>query len=128
LIIVTIAGGAAGTFAYLFYRGPVSGTVIDALYGVLGMVLQLSMLDLAAKSCPKRAEGTFFALLMSVYNGSAQLSTNAGGRLYDTLGFGPLVLISTIMTALALLLVPLVRIDRIEAAAQQDQDPLEIQA
>ena len=126
LILFTIGGGAAGTFAYLFYRGPVSGTLIDALYGVLGMILQLSMLDLAAKSCPKRAEGTFFALLMSVYNGSTQLSTNAGGRLYDTLGFAPLVLISTAMTALALLLVPLVKIDRIEAAAHQDRDPLEI--
>src|SRR4029077_15451053 len=108
--------------------GPLSGTIIDALYGVLGMIVQLSMLDLAAKSCPKRAEGTFFALLMSVYNGSPQLSTNAGGRLYDTLGFAPLVLISTVMTAAAWLLVPVVKIDRIEAAARQAEDPLEIQA
>jgi MFS family permease len=126
LIKFTIGGGAMGTLAYLVYRGPISGTVVDALYGVLGMILQLSMLDLAAKSCPKRAEGTFFALLMSVYNGSTQLSTNVGGRLYDALGFMPLVLISTAMTALAWLLVPLVKIDRIEATARQDRDPLEI--
>jgi MFS family permease len=126
LILFTIGGGAAGTFAYLFYRGPVSASVIDAVYGVLGMLLQLSLLDLAAKSCPPRAEGTFFALLMSILNGSTQLSTNAGGRLYDALGFAPLVLISTAMTALAWLLLPLVKIDRIEAAARQDRDPLQI--
>jgi hypothetical protein len=65
---------------------------------------------------------------MSIFNGSTQLSTNAGGRLYDALGFTPLVLISTAMTALAWLLVPLVKIDRIEAAARREGDPLEIQA
>ena len=123
-MVLTIGAGAAGTFAYAFYRGPDSAVAIDTLYGVLGMLLQLSMLDLAAKACPRRAEGTFFALLMSVYNGSTQLSTNAGGRLYDALGFTPLVLISTVMTALAWLLIPLVNIERIEAAARREADPL----
>jgi predicted MFS family arabinose efflux permease len=65
---------------------------------------------------------------MSVFNGSTQLSTNVGGRLYDALGFGPLVLISTVMTAFAWLLVPLVKIERIEAAARRDPDPLNIEA
>jgi MFS family permease len=128
LILFTIGGGTVGTFTYLFYSGPAPATVIDVLYGVLAMILQLSLLDLAAKACPKRAEGTFFALLMSIHNGSVQLSTNAGGRLYDALGFTALVLISTAMTALAWLLVPLVKIDRIEAAARRDQDPLAIEA
>jgi MFS family permease len=128
LIVFTIGGSAAGTLAYLGYKGPVSAVVIDTLYGVVGMLVQLSMLDLAAKACPRRAEGTFFALLMSIYNGSTQLSTNAGGRLYDALGFGPLVLISTVMTAFAWLLVPLVKIERIEAAARRAPDPLKIPA
>jgi predicted MFS family arabinose efflux permease len=126
LILGTIAGGAVGTVAYLGYRGPVSAITIDAAYGVLAMLMQLALLDLAAKSCPPRAEGTFFALITSVYNGSIQLSTNAGGRLYDGLGFAPLVVISGVMTALAWLLVPLVRIDRIEAEARGARDPLEV--
>jgi MFS family permease len=126
LILATIAGGAAGTFAYLGYRGPVSAIAIDTLYGVLGMLMQLAMLDLAAKACPPRVEGTFFALITSVYNGSLQLSTNVGGRLYDGLGFAPLVVISGVMTALAWFLVPLVRIDRIEAEARRARDPLEL--
>jgi predicted MFS family arabinose efflux permease len=81
--------------------------------------VQLSILDLAAKACPRKAEGTFFALFASVLNGSTQLSTNVGGRLYDSLGFAPLVLISSAFTALVWLLVPLVKIDRIEAAARR---------
>jgi MFS family permease len=128
LIVFTIGIGAAGTLAYALYRDPGSAVVIDTLYGVVGMLLQLSLLDLAAKACPRHAEGTFFALLMSVFNGSTQLSTNVGGRLYDALGFTPLVIISALMTALAWLLIPLVNIERIEAAARQAADPLEISA
>ena len=57
LIVFTIGGSVAGTLAYLGYRGPVSAMVIDSLYGVVGILIQLSMLDLAAKACPRRAEG-----------------------------------------------------------------------
>jgi predicted MFS family arabinose efflux permease len=87
------------------------------------MITQLAFLDLAAKSCPRRVEATFFALLMSVYNGGAQISQNIGGRLYDSFGFTPLVLVSAAFTAAAWLLVPLVRIGRIEAKAKQAQVP-----
>ena len=120
LILVAIGGGVAATLAYLFYRGPGSAMTVDVVFGCVGMIVQLSLLDLAAKSCPKGAEGTFFALLMSIYNGSVQLSTNVGGRLYEALGFTPLVLISAGMTAVAWLIVPLIKIDRIEAAARED--------
>jgi predicted MFS family arabinose efflux permease len=67
-------------------------------------------------------EATFFALLMSVYNGGTQLSQNVGARLYDALGYTPLVLISAAFTAAAWLLVPLVRIDRIEARAREEAE------
>ena len=40
-------------------------------------------------------EGTFFALLMSVYNAGIQVSQWTGGHLYDSVGFERLVLIST---------------------------------
>src|SRR5205809_1058559 len=81
---------------------------------------QLAFLDLAAKACPRRVEATFFALLMSVFNGGMQVSQITGGYLYDWLGYTPLVLISAAMTALAWLLVPLVRIDLIAARAREE--------
>ena len=123
LINFSIGVGVIGTLAYLVYRGPVSALVIDVVFGCVGMVTQLAFLDLAAKSCPRHIEATFFALLMSVYNGGAQISQNIGGRLYDSFGFTPLVLISTAFTAAAWLLVPLVKIDRIEARAKQAEAP-----
>jgi MFS family permease len=123
LINFSIGVAVIGTLAYLVYRGPVSALVIDVVFGCVGMITQLAFLDLAAKSCPRRIEATFFALLMSVYNGGTQISQNIGGRLYDSFGFTPLVLVSTAFTAAVWLLVPLVKIDRIEAKARQAELP-----
>jgi hypothetical protein len=68
------------------------------------MITMLAFLDLAARACPKRAEATFFALLMSVFNLGSLASQNVGAHLYTELGEGPsaylwLVIISTIATA-----------------------------
>jgi MFS family permease len=123
LINFSIGAAVAGTLAYLVYRDVWSALAIDVTFGCIGMVTQLAFLDLAAKSCPRHIEATFFALLMSVFNGGTQLSQNVGARLYDSLGYTPLVLISTAFTALAWVLVPLVRIDCIEAEAKRAQAP-----
>ena len=122
LINLSIAIGVVSTLAYLLYRGPWSAVAIDVTFGGIGMITQLAFLDLAAKSCPRRVEATFFALLMSVFNGGAQGSQVVGGHLYDWLGYTPLVLISSAFTALSWLLVPLVKIDRIEARAREAAD------
>ena len=118
LIVWSIGAGVLGTLAYLVYRGPVSGVIITVVFGAVGMTTQLAFLDLAAKACPRRAEATFFALLMSVYNLGMRSGEWTGANLYDWLGYAPLVLISTAFTAAAWLLVPLVPIDAIQAAAQ----------
>jgi len=119
LIVWSIGAGVVGTLAYLVYRGPVSGVVITVVFGAIGMTTQLAFLDLAAKACPRRAEATFFALLMSVHNLGMRSGELTGANLYDWLGYTPLVLISAAFTAAAWLLVPLVPIDAIQAAAQE---------
>ena len=130
LVVGAIGLSVLGTLAYLFYRGQVSALIISAVFGVAGMLTVLSFLDLAAKACPKRVEATFFALLMSVYNAGVQVSENVGARLYTqfSVDAGPqgaytrLILISAVMTALAWVIVPLVRVDRIEAKALREAD------
>ena len=118
LINVSIGAGVAGLLAYLLYRDAWSAVVIDVVFGCVGMITQLAFLDLAAKACPRRVEATFFALLMSVFNAGNQSSQVVGGYLYDWLGYTALVLISAAFTAVGWFLVPLVKIDRIEAKAQ----------
>src|SRR5205823_711821 len=119
LIVVSIAVSTVGTLAYLFYNDRTSAIAIDTVFGGIGMTTQLAFLDLAAKACPKHAEGTFFALLMSVYNLGVQGSQVTGGMLYDSIGYTPLVLISAVMTGLAWFLVPLVDIPGIERRARE---------
>ncbi len=120
LINLSIAIGVAGTLVYLAYHDVRSAIIIATTFGCAGMITFLAFLDLAARACPRRVEGTFFALLMSLYNAGTQASDIMGGYLYDSLGYTPLVLISTGMSALAWVLVPLVRIDRIEAKARAE--------
>jgi len=123
LINLSIGIATASTIAYLLYRDRTSALVIDTFFGCIGMITRLSILDLAAKSCPRHVEATFFAFLMSVYNGGTQISENVGARLYDSYGYTTLVLISTITTAAVWLLVPFVRIDRIESRARHAAMP-----
>jgi predicted MFS family arabinose efflux permease len=118
IINLSIGATVIATLAYLRYRGPLSAAIIDTGYGVVYMVTQLAFLDLAAKACPRRVEATFFALLMSVYNGGAQGSQVVGGYLYDWVGYDRLIIISAATTALVWLLVPLVGIEGIEARAR----------
>jgi predicted MFS family arabinose efflux permease len=121
-VVWVIGLSAVATLGYLLYRDPVSAVVINVAFGVLGMVTQLAFLDLAAKACPAHVEATFFALLMSIYNGGSQLSMNVGGRLYDSVGFTRLVWISAVMTALAWVLVPFAKIDAIERRAREQTE------
>jgi predicted MFS family arabinose efflux permease len=119
LIVWSIGAATVSTLAYLLYRGNVSAVVITLVFGTVGMATQLAFLDLAAKACPRHAEATFFALLMSIYNLGTRSAEWAGANLYDWVGYTPLVLISTAFTAAAWILVPLVPIDAIEAAARE---------
>lgn len=120
IINLAIGIGVLSTLAFLAYRGPWSAVIIDVGFGCAGMVVFLAFLNLAAKACPSRVEGTFFALLAAVYNGGSQVSEIVGGYLYGVLGYIPLVLISAAASALAWALVPLVQIDAIEARARQE--------
>jgi predicted MFS family arabinose efflux permease len=128
IIVYSIGAGVIGTLAYLVYKDRWSAIAIDTLFGGMGMIVQLAFLDLAAKACPKHAEGTFFALLMSVYNLGVQGSQVTGGYLYDYVGYIPLVLISAAFTALTWFLVPLVNIPEIESRARHAGPPPELAA
>jgi MFS family permease len=118
LVVIAIVLSAVGTLGYLLYRGPRSALAIDFTYGILAMMTQLVLMDLAARVCPPHVEGTFFALLMSVYNAGQQGSQVVGGYLYDWVGFTRLVLISAGTTALMLIMVPWLRVRDIEAQAR----------
>jgi Na+/melibiose symporter-like transporter len=98
MLQMSIGIGVASTLAYLLYQDALSALLIDVTFGGIGMIGTLAFLDLAAKACPKQAEGTFFALLMSIYNGGVKGSEVIGGWLYETVGYTPLILMSATCT------------------------------
>jgi predicted MFS family arabinose efflux permease len=78
--------------------------------GFITAVALLATLDLAARAVPRRAEGTFFAALMSVNNLGTSVAAWVGGHLYDLVGLNWLIAISAITTAACWLLVPWIRV------------------
>lgn len=120
IISWSIGFGVAGTLAYLGLVGQASAVAIYVIFGSVNLIALLAFLDLAARACPKEAEGTFFALLMSIFNVGMKGSAIVGGWLYATVGYNRLVLISAAFTAVAWLLLPLVKVDELEPRAEPE--------
>ena len=106
LLYGAVALGLVSTLGFIGLIGPTSAVVIFLLFGTVSQITHLAVLDLAARSCPIRAEGTVFALLMSALNVGRTGSTALGGWLYDQIGFTPLILVSAAFTALCWVIVP----------------------
>jgi predicted MFS family arabinose efflux permease len=109
LLFLAVPLGVAATLGFIGLIGPKSAVALFLLFGTISQITHLAVLDLAARSCPVRAEGTVFALLMSSLNVGRTGSTFVGGWLYDQLGLTPLILVSAGFTALCWLIVPFLR-------------------
>jgi MFS family permease len=110
LLHFAIAAGVIATLAYLGYLSQTSALVLAVVFGGVAMFIQLIFLELAAMACPRQVEGTFFALLMAIYNGGSQLSQITGGWLYDHVGFTSLIFVSAGSTALCWFMIPLLNL------------------
>jgi MFS family permease len=113
LLNLSIVFGTLTTVAFIFLSNEVSAAVIYFCAGFAGMLAMVATLTLAADYCPPRAEGFAFAVLMSVCNLATTLADNVGSFLYTHLfdhSLRPLVLISAAFTAVAFVLVPLLRL------------------
>jgi MFS family permease len=111
LLNLSVGIGVVSAFAYWGLVGRWSAIGVTIGNGMVTMIASLATYDLAARSCPDRAEGTFFAALMYIANIGTAGSQFVGGRLYDWLGLKPLILVSGLATAACWLIVPLIRID-----------------
>ena len=110
---LSIACGMLATAAFVLLSGETSAAIIYFCNGVAAMLAMVASLTLAADYCPPRAEGFAFAMLMSVSNLASLLADNVGSFLFTHLfnhHLTPLVLISAAFTALAFVVVPLLRL------------------
>jgi len=106
--------GTASAASFLLLSGEVTAAIVNFANGAALMIATIASLTLAADYCPKRSEGFAFAGLMSIMNLSDLCSSTVGAWLYEHLfkeRLGPLIIVSAASTAVALVLVPLLRLD-----------------
>jgi predicted MFS family arabinose efflux permease len=109
LLYLAVTVGVVGTLAYYGLVGWWSAVTLTVVVGFISAVALLATLDLAARAVPSRAEGTFFAALMSVNNLGTTGAAWLGGQLYDLVGLNWLIAISATTIGLCGLLVPWVQ-------------------
>jgi len=114
-LYVSILLGTLSAASFLLLTGEITAAFVNFANGVALMIATIASLTLAADYCPRRAEGFAFAGLMSVMNLAELLSSNVGAFLYEHVfdsRLGPLIVVSAATTALAAVLVPLLRLER----------------
>jgi predicted MFS family arabinose efflux permease len=114
LLTLSIVLGTLSAASFLLLADPVTAAVVNFANGVALMIATIASLTLAADYCPRRAEGFAFAGLMSIMNLADICSSTVGAWLYDHVfdgRLGPLIIVSAASTAVALVLVPLLRLD-----------------
>ncbi len=114
-LLLNLAVGltALSTLGLLFIQNMQSAVLVSLFFGFFGMIAMLGVLEIAARACPVGAEGSTYALLMSVYNLAKQPGPILGGYLYDKgIPVSALVVISATVTMLCWFLIPLLRLDQ----------------
>ena len=113
LLQLSVVLGTATTAAFVLLFNEVTAAALHFCGGVSAMIALVATLTLAADYCPKHSEGFTFAVFMSITNLASALGDNVGALLYQH-AFGsrltPLILVSAAFTALAWVLIPLLRL------------------
>ena len=120
LLKLSVLCGTLSTLAFLGMVDPVTAVLVYFASGVAGMIANIATLTLAAEHCPTGAEGFAFAGLMSVINLATPLSDTSGAFLYEHLfhrALAPLIVVSAVFTALALVLMRVFGIQRAPLAS-----------
>ena len=108
LLVGSIALNAVFTLMYLYYtRG--TAPFVHGIGGLIGVLSELALMDLAVRSTPQGCEALGFALMMSVRNFGISLADLLGSKLLDSykwVTFDRLVWINALTTAAVLLFVP----------------------
>ena len=115
LLNLSIAMGTVTTASFLLLSSETSAAILNFLSGVAAMLATVSTLRVAAEYCPPRSEGFAFAVLTSITNLATTAAENVGSALYQHAfhnSLTPLIIVSAAFTAVAFVLVPLLRLER----------------
>ena len=111
MLRLIVISAVISAVCFIFFRDTLSAFIILFAASAVGVIAYMGPLVIAAKACPANAEGTVFAMLMSVINFGKQLGSVIGGWIYEPFGFTWLVIFSTFCVATTWFLLPLVCFD-----------------
>lgn len=113
LLNAVVGLSAVSSLGLIFMNDAHSAVWVYIFTGFWGMIAVLGILELAARLCPAGAEGTAYALLVSIYNLAGRPATIIGSKMYDNgVTFTTLVLIGSAFTLLCWLLIPLLKLEK----------------
>lgn len=107
-LIISVFIGAIMTLAYLFFT-PQTAIVYSILFSLIGMFINLLVLDFMAQNTKAGLESVSFALLCSVSNLAATCNGFAGSFLFPIIGLQWLIVISAVASFLCLPIIPLLK-------------------
>jgi MFS family permease len=113
LLNLSIAVGSVTTASYLLLSSETSAAILNFFSGIAAMLVTVSSLRVAAESAPQRSEGFAFAVLTSITNLATASAENVGSFLYQHAfhsNLTPLIIVSALATAVAFVLVPMLRL------------------
>ena len=108
-IFYSVIIGATNTLCYLYYTR-ISCVVYDVVNSVIGMFLQLIILDFCARKSKTGSECLTFALLTSVCNLTNTCNGFIGGYLFPIIGLSWLIIVSSVTSFCCLPLLKRIKI------------------
>lgn len=103
-LIVSVFIGSITTLAYLYFT-PITCVLYDIIFSVIGMFIQLMMLDFVARETKKGMEAISFALFCSVINLASTADNIVGAWLFPIVGIHWLIIIASITSFMCLPLI-----------------------
>ena len=100
-LVTSVYVGAITQLCYLYYV-PWSCIVYDVIFSVVGIFIQLLILDFMARESKIAFAATTFALLCSVSNLTGTLNSFIGGWLFPIVGLNWLIVISSLTSFMCL--------------------------
>ncbi len=113
ILQLSILLGTTTTAAYLLLYNEMTAAVLSFCSGFSAMLATVATVTLAADYCPQRSEGFSFAVMMSIINLATATADIVGSFLFQHLfnhTLAPLIVVSATFTALAFVLLPLLRL------------------
>ena len=109
MLVISVFLGAITSLCYLYFT-PVTAVLYDVVFSLLGMFINLMILDFMAKNTKPGMEATSFALLCSVSNLAATCDNLVGGFLFPYVGLTGLILISAATSFICLPLIGKIKV------------------